>query len=814
MRPLRLWLKGFTAFRDEVELDLSDLDLFAITGPTGSGKSSLLDAMTYALYGKVDRVGKQVGQLVSQGQPGMAVTLEFAVGEERYRVTRRTPVKGASRAVLERLADGGWRQEPANGVREVDAAVVRIVGLDYDAFTRSVLLPQNRFAEFLVGDAAERRRILTELLGLELFERLGKRAGEIRRQAEAEAGAHRAMLEREYAGASEEAVARAEEAARRAAEREARLAEAEGRVGELLDRWRRVEQEVTTLTACAEEAGPLAAQALERADALGDLAERLAEAAGEAEEAVAGAAAAGKEAARAERELREAERRWGKATEVAALVVKAERLEPLRRAVDDAAAELERVRAEGPELERALTEAEEERAGREAQATAAREALRVAQQALEHAQHANLAAAVREHVRVGEACPVCGATVERLPRAPRAPDLDRAKRELAKAEKSVEAADGGMRRAERAVQEVGQRLAAHARELSRCQGDLGRHRAEVERAEAELREALGGRLPKDPVAALVARRDRLDELDRAAREAREAAAAAEREAARAERRRTELLGELRAARAALEALPVPGLVERAVAAGDGALDRPELPPLVGLPEDAAELASLARELGHRLEALAADLGRLAEERAGAERELLAEAQAALEDLAVSAEDLPGLADAVKAARLEATRGGSGSGWRRPPTWPGRWRPSRPGRPRSPRWPGSSGTTGSWRSCSSRPSRPWRPRRRCGWRSSPRGGTGSTTTRRSSRWSTRGTGRRPGAPGRSPAGRRSSPPWRSPWPWPRRSARSPSRSGPGWTASSSTRGSGRSTPTRWTPWWTPSSSWGATAGWSA
>ncbi|HXF36225.1 MAG TPA: SMC family ATPase, partial [Actinomycetota bacterium] len=500
MRPLWLRLKGFTAFRDEVELDLSDLDLFAITGPTGSGKSSLLDAMTYALYGKVDRVGKQVGQLVSQGQPGMAVTLEFAVGDERYRVARRTPVKGPSRAVLERLVDGEWRPEPASGVRGVDAAVVGIVGLDYDAFTRSVLLPQNRFAEFLVGDAAERRRILTELLGLELFERLGKRAGEIRRQAEAEAGAHRAMLEREYAGASEEAVARAEEAARRAEERKAGLAEAEGRVGELLGRWRAIEHEVATLTACAGEARRSAGQADGYADVLGDLAGRLAEAAGEAEEGAARAAAAEEEASRTERELREAERRWGKATEVAALVVKAERLEPLRRAVDDAAAELERVRAEGPELERALAEAEEERAGRQAQATAAREALRSAQRALEHAQHADLAAAVREHVRVGQACPVCGATVERLPRAPKAPDLDRAKRELAKAERAVEAADEGMRRAERAVEEVAQRLAVHARELSRCEADLDRHRAEAERAEAELREALGGRPPKDPVA--------------------------------------------------------------------------------------------------------------------------------------------------------------------------------------------------------------------------------------------------------------------------------------------------------------------------
>src|SRR5206468_4703107 len=106
LRPLRLQVKGFTAFRDPVEVDFTELDVFAISGPTGSGKSSLLDAMTYALFGRVERVGAAVGQLVSQGQPRMAVTLEFEVGAERYRVTRSTPVKGATRILLERQAPG------------------------------------------------------------------------------------------------------------------------------------------------------------------------------------------------------------------------------------------------------------------------------------------------------------------------------------------------------------------------------------------------------------------------------------------------------------------------------------------------------------------------------------------------------------------------------------------------------------------------------------------------------------------------------------------------------------------------------------
>src|SRR5437899_6994553 len=156
MRPLRLELKGFTAFRDATEIDFTTLDVFAISGPTGSGKSSILDAMTYALYGRVERVGDRVGQLLSQGQPRMAVTLEFAVGPDRYRVTRSTPAKGGTKILLERRGpDDGWTQagDGADRVREAEQMIARAIGLSYDGFTRSVLLPQGRFAEFLVGDA-------------------------------------------------------------------------------------------------------------------------------------------------------------------------------------------------------------------------------------------------------------------------------------------------------------------------------------------------------------------------------------------------------------------------------------------------------------------------------------------------------------------------------------------------------------------------------------------------------------------------------------------------------------------------------------
>ena len=67
MRPMRLEIRGFTSFREPVTIDFTDKRLLAITGPTGAGKSSLLDAMTWALYGQTPRVGRETIQLISRG---------------------------------------------------------------------------------------------------------------------------------------------------------------------------------------------------------------------------------------------------------------------------------------------------------------------------------------------------------------------------------------------------------------------------------------------------------------------------------------------------------------------------------------------------------------------------------------------------------------------------------------------------------------------------------------------------------------------------------------------------------------------------
>ncbi|HMQ27850.1 MAG TPA: AAA family ATPase, partial [Acidimicrobiales bacterium] len=90
MRPLELEVEGFTAFRDRTTVEFRDADLFALSGPTGAGKSSVIDALTFALYGSVARYGDRrlVSPLISQGKVEARVRLDFALGEQAFRVAR------------------------------------------------------------------------------------------------------------------------------------------------------------------------------------------------------------------------------------------------------------------------------------------------------------------------------------------------------------------------------------------------------------------------------------------------------------------------------------------------------------------------------------------------------------------------------------------------------------------------------------------------------------------------------------------------------------------------------------------------------
>ena len=177
MRPARLELEGFTSFRQKVVIDFSKLDLFAITGATGAGKTSLIDSILFALYGRTPRISRGITDLISQGSAEMKVLFEFRAGDSTYRAFRQVKRKGAGKQRLDQKTGEDW--EPlADKSNAMDAKIRELLGLDYDGFTKTVVLPQGEFDKFLRGEASKRREILIELLGLDIYARMMQRANQ------------------------------------------------------------------------------------------------------------------------------------------------------------------------------------------------------------------------------------------------------------------------------------------------------------------------------------------------------------------------------------------------------------------------------------------------------------------------------------------------------------------------------------------------------------------------------------------------------------------------------------------------------------
>jgi DNA repair protein SbcC/Rad50 len=165
MRPLELRLSGFRSYRTERVVSFRDLDLLAIIGDTGAGKSSLLEAITWALYGASTWSKKASTELVAHGAKRMSVALEFEAAGERWRVTRTFARSGGGGAELECLSNPAIAK--VDGVRQVDPEVERVLGLSYDVFCSCVLLPQGKFERLLKATRGEKTDVLKSILRLE-----------------------------------------------------------------------------------------------------------------------------------------------------------------------------------------------------------------------------------------------------------------------------------------------------------------------------------------------------------------------------------------------------------------------------------------------------------------------------------------------------------------------------------------------------------------------------------------------------------------------------------------------------------------------
>jgi exonuclease SbcC len=204
MRPQKLTLRNFMPFRSTdgqvLEVDFANLDLFAITGPMASGKSSLIDAIVWCLYGRTARYGADSRGVISAGESACEVAFDFTIGPRWFRAVRRTG-KSTESGLSEREGEE-WIQD-VSGSEYLTKRIESLLGLDFDSFTKTVILPQGRYAEFLSSRPNDRRDLLASILELGVYARVAERAKEVETRAKERARTiNETLTQPEYAGVS------------------------------------------------------------------------------------------------------------------------------------------------------------------------------------------------------------------------------------------------------------------------------------------------------------------------------------------------------------------------------------------------------------------------------------------------------------------------------------------------------------------------------------------------------------------------------------------------------------------------------------
>lgn len=520
MRPLELRLRNFRSFRGEGHaFDFRGRRLIGVVGPIGSGKSTILDAIAFALYGCTPRINRETRSLIHQQADDAAAALRFEVEGEVWEAVRNLRRSGQSQHALYRLAADEPDARPIEKVvqqREVNARVQEMLGLDFPGFSRSVLLAQGRFAEFLNARPAERDKVLKAVFG---YERIGAVRDLARRAAAA--GEHeieKLDIRLKHVQAAKE----------RLSQRRDELARALGRLAELKEVRPAFDELAERIRAASEKKGKAEDQLAGLRRRAKDLpneakAARVLKKAGEVRtlrsEAERGLAAAAQRAAEAEKEAEdgraaEREQSWKEADR---LVV---RLEGCQKAAEEASAAAAKAAAEVEEGEKSveaarskLASAEKGLAGAEGSAQEADAGLRRAEELLQDARHADMAGSLRERLAEGEDCPVCEQPVHRVPPVAAAGvaaaenAVKRARSAQKRAAGRLRTATGAFEAAKAALDGKGQRLDGLRRRVEAAREAEAEQRTLLDRSRRELEDLLG---EGDPAALLAEERAALD----------------------------------------------------------------------------------------------------------------------------------------------------------------------------------------------------------------------------------------------------------------------------------------------------------------
>ncbi|MFC2069641.1 AAA family ATPase, partial [Chloroflexota bacterium] len=191
MIPIKLSVRNFMPYRDNVPpLDFTGIHTASISGDNGNGKSALIDAITWALWGKTR--AKSDDDLIHMGENEMEVEFDFAIGDQAYRVIRkRTKPKsrrgqGQSSLEFQAAAGNGFKPITGNSIRETEQKIRDTLKMDYETFVNSAFLRQGHADEFTQQPPVKRKEVLANILGLNLYDELEDRARELARQQETE----------------------------------------------------------------------------------------------------------------------------------------------------------------------------------------------------------------------------------------------------------------------------------------------------------------------------------------------------------------------------------------------------------------------------------------------------------------------------------------------------------------------------------------------------------------------------------------------------------------------------------------------------
>jgi exonuclease SbcC len=180
MLPLKLSFQGLYSYKNQVEIDFSQLTqagLFGIFGAVGSGKSAILDAISLALYGQIERLNKQeTKHLINLRSNELNISFEFLAGKEsnRYLFNYKKKLNKKREVQETKQEQYIWDKEKENWL-PIEQTGVDILKISYENFKRTIILPQGKFQEFLLLGGKEKTQMLSEIFSLEQYDNLEKK---------------------------------------------------------------------------------------------------------------------------------------------------------------------------------------------------------------------------------------------------------------------------------------------------------------------------------------------------------------------------------------------------------------------------------------------------------------------------------------------------------------------------------------------------------------------------------------------------------------------------------------------------------------